>query len=50
MSKKWIKIIGLAATLIGFGASMASDWVKDKETDEKIAEAVKNTIGKKVES
>lgn len=44
LDKNWIKVIGLAATAIGFGATILTDWVNDKkmaeEIDEKIAEAL----------
>ena len=36
MDKKWIKIIGFAATVIGIGASIVTDRIKDKEMEEKI--------------
>lgn len=43
MNKNWIKVIGLAATAIGFGATLLTDWVNDRkmtdEIDEKIDEA-----------
>lgn len=38
MNKIAIKIIGLVATFIGFGASLLTDWVDDKKMDQKIEE------------
>lgn len=41
---KAIKIIGLVATVLGMGASLATDWVNEKKTDTKIAEKVDEAI------
>jgi hypothetical protein len=30
-----IKVLGIAATVIGMGATLVSDWVADKKMDEK---------------
>ena len=41
----WLKVLGLAATGIGFLATLLGNWVDEKQTDiligEKIAEALK---------
>ncbi len=44
-----IKILGVAATVIGMGATLLTDWVNDKKMDEKIAEKVLEAIAKKGE-
>ena len=44
-----IKILGVAATIIGMGATLLTDWVNDKKMDEKIAEKVLEAIAKKGE-
>lgn len=46
MNKKAIKIIGMATTLIGIGVNLVSDWVEDKQMDEKIAEKVLEEVTK----
>lgn len=50
MDKKWIKAIGLLASLITFGASFATDWVKDQELEERINEGIKEALAKSKES
>lgn len=50
MNKNWIKMIGLAATAIGFGATIATDWVNDQKMDEKINEGIKAALTKSKES
>lgn len=50
MDKKWIKAIGLLATLITFGASFATDWVNDRKMEEKINEGIKEALAKSKES
>jgi len=35
-----IKILGIAATVIGMGATLITDWVNDKKIEEKINEAL----------
>lgn len=49
LNKKTIKIIGLAATVIGMGATLATDWVNDKKMDDKIEEKVAEVIAKNTE-
>lgn len=44
-----IKILGVAATVIGMGATLLTDWVNEKKMDEKIAEKVLEAIAKKGE-
>lgn len=44
MTEKTIKIIGIAATAVGIGTTIVSDWVGEKKTDllieQKVAEAI----------
>ena len=35
-NKNFIKAIGIAVTVIGFGVSILTDWVNEKKMDEKI--------------
>ena len=52
-NKKLIKGIGFAATIIGFGLSLITDWVSDKkleiEIDEKVAKEVAKALKKEAE-
>ena len=36
MKGKQLKILGLAATVIGFGVNLISDWVDEAKLDDKI--------------
>lgn len=45
----WIKILGMAATIIGMGATLLTDWVNDQKMDEKIAEKVFEATNQKGE-
>lgn len=49
MKGKLLKALGLAATLIGFGATMLSDYVKDRQLDETIEEKVNEALAKRKE-
>lgn len=49
MNSKLIKILGIAATAIGMGATLITDWVNDKKTDEKIEEKVNEALAKRDE-
>ena len=42
-----VKIIGIAATLIGLGATLVTDWADEKKMDQKIEEKVNEAIAKK---
>ena len=37
---KWIKAIGVAATVIGVGVNLITDWVNEKKIEEKVSEAL----------
>lgn len=49
MNSKLIKILGIAATVIGMGATLITDWVSDKKMDEKIEEKVNEAFAKREE-
>lgn len=44
MDKKWIKVIGLAATGISVVASLVTNWVNEKQFDAKVSEKVTETL------
>lgn len=46
-NKNFIKAIGIAVTVIGFGVSILTDWVNEKKIDEKIEEKVNEALAKK---
>jgi hypothetical protein len=48
MSNKLIKSIGLAATVIGMGVSLVSEWVNEKKIDAKIEEKVIEAVTKQL--
>ena len=48
-NKNWIKVIGIAATIIGMGATLVSDWVGEKKMDVKITEKIGEAFAKKFE-
>lgn len=49
MSKTLVKIVGIAATVIGMAATFATDWVNEKKMDEKIEEKISEALTKKNE-
>lgn len=49
MDSKLIKILGIAATVIGMGATLVTDWVNDKKTDKKIEEKVNEALAEREE-
>lgn len=42
-----VKDLGMAATVIGMGATLLTDWVNNKILDEKIAQKVSEAIAGK---
>ena len=46
---KLIKVLGIAATVVGMGATLLTDWVNEKKMDEKIEEKVNEALAKKDE-
>lgn len=47
MNSKLIKVLGLAASVVGVAATLLSDWVNEQKMDEKIEEKVNEAIAKK---
>ena len=47
MNSKMIKAIGMAATIIGIGVNLLTDWVDEQKMDEKIEAKVKHLPRKK---
>ena len=46
MNKNVIKVIGLAASVVGICATLIGNWASDKKQDEVIAEKVAEAIAK----
>ena len=46
-SEKFVKIVGIAVTIIGWGVTLASDWVAEKKMEEKIEEKVNEAMAKR---
>ncbi len=46
-NSKLIKILGLAATVIGVAATLVTDWVNDQKMDEKIEAKVNEALAKR---
>lgn len=44
---KMIKAIGIAATIIGVGVNLITDWVNEQKMDEKIEEKVNEALARK---
>lgn len=44
---KWIKAIGVAATVIGVGVNLITDWVNVQKMDEKIEEKVSEALARR---
>jgi len=44
---KWIKAIGVAATVIGVGVNLITDWVNERKMDEKIEEKVGEALAQR---
>lgn len=47
MNGKIIKIIGLAATVIGLGANLVTDWADEQKMNDKIDEKVNEALAKR---
>ena len=50
MNSKIIKAIGMAATIIGIGVNLLTDWVDEQKMDEKIEAKVNEALAKKEEA
>ena len=46
MNNKLIKILGMAATAMGIGATLITSWVDDKKMDNKIEQKVIEALTK----
>ena len=44
---KWIKAIGIVATVIGVGVNLITDWVTEQKMDEKIEEKVSEALAQR---
>lgn len=44
---KWIKAIGIAATVIGVGVNLMTDWVDEQLMGEKIEEKVSEALARR---
>lgn len=47
MNGKLIKVLGLAATVVGVAATLVTDWVNEQKMDEKIEEKVNEALAKR---
>lgn len=44
INEKMVKILGIAATVVGMGATLLIDWVNDKKMDEKIIKKINEAL------
>ena len=44
---KWIKAIGVAATVIGVGVNLITDWVNEQKMDEEIEDKVNEALAQR---
>lgn len=44
MNGKFIKVLGLVATVVGLGTTLITDWVNDKKMDERIDEKINEAL------
>lgn len=49
MNRKVIKAIGFVATIVGMGVTLVSNWVSDKQMDQKITDKVNEALAKNKE-
>ena len=52
-NKNIVRIIGVAATVLGIGVTLVTDWVNDKRMDERICEKISEALAngyEKIES
>lgn len=47
---KLIKVLGFAATFIGVGASLLSEWVNEKKIEDEIEKKVEQAIAERYET
>ncbi len=50
MNSKWIKVIGLAATVLGLGATLITDWVNEQKMNETIDAKINEALNNKEEN
>jgi len=41
---KLMKVIGISTTILGFGITLADNWINEKKMDDKISEKVKKAL------
>lgn len=46
-NKNLIKILGVAATIVGVGATLLTDWVNEQKMDEKIEEKINEALAER---
>ncbi|WP_195509029.1 hypothetical protein [Coprococcus comes] len=44
---KWIKAIGVAATVIGVGVNLITDWVNEQKMAEEVEEKVSEALARR---
>ena len=44
---KWIKAIGVAATVIGVGVNLITDWVNEQKTHDKLEEKASEALARR---
>lgn len=49
MNGKLVKVLGLAATVVGVAATLVTDWVNEQKMDEKIEEKVNEALARRNE-
>lgn len=49
MNSKLVKVLGLAATVVGVAATLVTDWVNEQKMDEKIEEKVNEALARRNE-
>ena len=49
MDNKWVKVIGIVASVVGVAATLVGNWAGEKQTDAKIAEKVAEALAKTME-
>jgi hypothetical protein len=48
MNIKWIKVVGITATVVGAVANIAGSWATGKETDIKLDQKIDIAVDKKL--
>lgn len=49
MNSKLIKVLGMTATIIGFGVTLLTDWVNEQKMDEMIDAKINEALAEKNE-